>query len=425
MKKIDNFNQAELRTILDNASLSAADFALIAANQNNGLYIDKGRLKKTLVKRNVKTEIAHIDWLNFTFQESTITHLNNDCLTDFDIIVELSKQLFIIFDLCITSVRPNGANFYDRSFEIGDGYGLVCHGGQNNTILVSLNAQSFQHMSEGWQNRLYAWLENTADLPGITRIDLAHDSFEPSFFTVDNMLTEFKKGSFNNGNRSPSVSQAGNWVTPDDKGRTLYIGKRTNGLFCRIYEKGLQLSSVDFPRWVRVECEIKAVDRIIPNDILLTPHIYLAGAYPVLNVLNEVQSKIKTIANEIKSDINHRVKWGKRQNGSLIKLLQELDMTNDEIIEALKADKLPRKFVQRYIKSDLPSVQSKQSKDHVSDFDKFLDETTKTTPKHRASNKQYRIQSDFNGKPIQDTVQILDDSLMHKMTTKEGVKNDW
>lgn len=420
-KRDDNFNQAELKSILNNAVMSQSAFDMIAANQNNGLYIDRGRLKKTLVKRNVKTEIAHIDWLNFTFQDSTINHINSDCITDFDIIVELSKQLFIIFDLLITSVRPNGANFYQRSYEIGDGYGLVCHGGQNNTILVSLNGESFKHMSEGWQNRLYAWLENTAELPSITRIDLAHDSFEPDFFTVDNMLTEFKKGSFNNGNRSPSVSQAGNWVTPDDKGRTLYIGKRTNGLFCRIYEKGLQLSSVEFPRWVRVEAEIKAVDRIIPNDILLTPHIYLAGTYPALNRLNEKQSKIKTIANEIKSDINHRVKWGKRQNGSLIKLLQELEYTNEQIIDFLKADKLPRKFVQRFIKSELPSITNKQSIDHIADFDKFLDETTKSTPKHRESRKAYKLNFDSEtGKPIQDFAQSLDDSLMRKMTTKEG-----
>jgi phage replication initiation protein len=420
-KRDDNFNQAELKSILDNAVMTQSAFEMIAATQNNGLYIDRGRLKKTLVKRHVKTEIAHIDWLNFTFQDSTLQHINSDVFTDFDIIVEMSKQLKLIFGLVITTVRPNGANFYDRSYDIGDGYGLVCHGGQNNTILVSLNAQSFMHMNEGWQNRLYAWLENTAQLPSITRIDLAHDSFEPDFFTVDNMLTEFKKGSFNNGNRSPSVSQAGNWVTPDDKGRTLYIGKRTNGLFCRIYEKGLQLSSIEFPRWVRVECEIKAVDRIIPNDILLTPHIYLAGAYPVLSVLNETQSKIKTIANEIKSDINHRVKWGKRQNGSLIKLLQELEYTNEQIIDVLKADKLPRKFAQRYIKSDAPSIENKQSIHHISAFDKFLDETEVKAPRHRESKKAYKLNFDSQtGKPIQDIAQSLDDSLMREITTKEG-----
>lgn len=419
-KRNDNFNQSEQKSILQNAVMTQAQFDLIAANQNNGIYFDKGRVKRTLVKRNVKTEIAHIDWLNFTFQDSTLSHINPDCFTDFDIIVELSKQLKIIFDLHITTVRPNGANFYERSYEIGDGYGLVCHGGQNNTILVSLNGESFKHMSEGWQNRLYAWLENTAELPSITRIDLAHDSFEPDFFTVDNMLLEFKKGSFNNGNRSPSVSQAGNWITPDDKGRTLYIGKRTNGLFCRIYEKGLQLSSEEFPRWVRVEAEIKAVDRIIPNDILLTPHIYLAGTYPALNCLNEKQSKIKTIANEIKSDINHRVKWGKRQNGSLIKLLQELDYTSQEIVDILKADKLPRKFVQRFIKSELPSISNKQSKDHIADFDKFLDENDKTVKKHRESKKIYRINFDsITGKPIQDSAQNLDYSLTRKTTTTE------
>lgn len=370
-----NLDSEQLTSILNNAVLTQSDFDLINSRIGNVLYIEKGRVKQVLIKRAVKQDVAHIDWLNFSFQDSTLQHINSDCITDFDIVVEMSKQLEIIFDISITSVRANGANFYDRSYEIGNGYGLVCHGGQNNTMLVSLNGEAFKHMAEGWENRLYRWLNNVAELPTITRIDLAYDSFDPDYFTVDNMLEQFKKGGFSNGNRLPSVSQAGNWITPDDKGRTLYIGRRTNGLFCRIYEKGLQLSSKEYPRWVRVEVEAKSVDRIIPLDVLLTPHEYMAGAYPVLNRLTEKQVKIKTIANEIKSDINHRIKWGKRQNGSLIKLLEELEYTNDQIIEALKADKLPKKFVQRFIKTDLKGVHQLPRADKSSDLMRELNPT--------------------------------------------------
>jgi len=373
-----NLDTEQLTSILNNAVLTQADFDLINSRIGNGLYIEKGRVKQVLVKRAAKQNVAHIDWLNFTFQDSTLQHINADCITDFDIVVEMSKQLQIIFDISITSVRANGANFYDRSYEIGDGYGLVCHGGQNNTMLVSLNGEAFKHMADGWENRLYRWLSNVAELPTITRIDLAHDIFDAPLFTVDHYLMQYEKGGFSNGNRLPSVSQAGNWITPDDKGRTLYIGRRTNGLFCRIYEKGLDLSSKEHPSWVRIEVEIKSVDRIVPLDVLLAPHEYLSGTYPCLRFLSQKQVKIKTIANEIKSDINHRIKWGKRQNGSLIKLLEELEYSNDQIIEVLKADKLPKKFMQRFIKTDLKGVHQLPRADKHSDLMRELNPTNES-----------------------------------------------
>lgn len=348
------FTLDQVNDILDNAVMTEAQYETIRNSQNQLLMI-QGRAKQVLNKRQTVQQVAHIDWLHFTCHEDAITHLNPQVVTDFDLIIEVSSMLENVFGFGITLVRPNGANFYARSYTLGSDYGMVCHGGNNQTLLVSVNATGLTLALEGWENRCYQLLNKLMNA-SITRIDLAHDDFEPTFFTVDNMLLEFHKGAFNNGNRSPSVSQAGNWIKPDGKGRTFYVGKRTNGLYLRIYEKGLQLKSLEFPNWVRVEAELKSTDRHIPFDVLLRPHEYLAGTYPVLRRLTEKQEKIKTYQHEVKADINHRILWGKRQNGSLIQLLTQLNYSELEIINMLKSEKLPPKFKQKFLDSDLPAL---------------------------------------------------------------------
>lgn len=358
MKKLDLPTFAEIDKMLEAGILQEADFNAIDT-ANNGLFIENGHVKVLVGKRAIKQKITFIDWLNFTVKDITfnpekIDH-ENATVGRTELIIHVSKKLDFIFGFGITLVRPTGAFFYERSYELGNKYGLVCHGGQNGSLLVSINGTGLAHAKEGWQNRLYIFLKSSV-APSITRIDLAHDDFKPTFFTVDNCLSEFLKGSFTNGKRQPSVSQAGNWIQPDGKGRTLYIGRRTNGLFCRIYEKGLQLGSLENSEWVRCEVEIKSVDRIIPLDILLKPHHYFAGSFPIFNVLNTVQTRIDTYQHEVKADIAHRTKWAKRQTGSFINLMNQLGFNDTEIVEKLIAEKLPPKFKQKFLDNDLQSV---------------------------------------------------------------------
>jgi phage replication initiation protein len=342
----------QIDEIVDNAQLTQADFDLINSTISN-LFMVNGKVKSQLNVQKVDQDIAFIDWLNFTVKDDSFDSPFDDSVTT--IILTASEYLTNIFGFGISLVRPTGAFFYERSYELGNKYGMVCHGGQNNSLLVSINGTGLSQAAEGWEVRLYTFLKH-ATLSTITRVDLAHDDFNPTLFTLDNCLKEFLNGSFKNGKRSPSVSQAGNWIQPDGRGRTLYIGKRTNGMFCRIYEKGLQLQSESSPEWVRCEVELKSVDRIIPLDVLLKPHEYFAGSFPIFNHLNQIQTRVLTYQHEVKSDIEHRTKWGKRQTGSFINLLSELGFTNDEIIEKLKAKTLPKAFKQKFLENDLQNV---------------------------------------------------------------------
>ncbi len=231
---------------------------------------------------------SFIDWVNFTFKTAAMPmHLKtgHQAVTDYEYVQCLSAHLFSIFGYGVLNQRESGMNFYKHSFDVGTllnhQLGLVCIGGQNDTVAVTIKGQGLMTAQPGWEARLYAFLQS---IPGakITRLDLANDNFN-SKTSLDDYLSMYHAGLFINRGRAPNIEQAGNWVKPNGKGRTLYIGNRKSGKLLRIYEKGLQLANgfhEKFPNWVRVELELKADDRVIPFDALLRPGQYLAGAIP-------------------------------------------------------------------------------------------------------------------------------------------------
>lgn len=317
------------------------------------IFSEGGQVKWQANRFESKQDICFVDWLNFTVNEETF-NLEN-VVTDDELILEASSIIKRIFGFGITIQRSHGAFFYSRSYELGDNYGLLCHGGQNRSVLISLNGTGCSQALEHWETRLFKFLE-LATSPKITRIDLAHDIFDAPKYTIDHYLSVFDRGGFQNSGRPPKVSQAGNWLTENDDGRTFYIGKRVNGLYCRIYEKGCQTESIDKPTWLRIEVEFKSVDRILPLEILLKPHFYFAGAYPALRSFSFEQKRVDTLRHEVRADFDHRVKWAKRQSGSFIKLLSELDKTPQEIVELLEGKEIPKAFREKFLDNQKPSI---------------------------------------------------------------------
>ncbi|UOF80590.1 replication initiation factor [Inoviridae sp.] len=317
------------------------------------IFSDGGKVKFQQNRVKSKQDICIIDWVNVTVNEESF-NLEN-VVTDEELIFCASRIVKSIFGFGITLQRPNGLYLYDRAYELGDNYGHLCHGGQNRTVLISIDGKGCAQASEGWQTRLYRFLELSIQ-PKITRIDLAHDIFDAPRFTIDHYVALFHKGKFQNGGRPPKTSQAGQWLTPDSDGRTFYVGKRANGLFTRIYEKGLQLESLEKPTWLRIELEFKSVDRILPLEMLLRPHEYFAGAYPALRSFNNQFQRVDTISHEVRADFEHRLKWAKRQSGGFLKLLGELDYTPQQIFEMLEGKEIPKAFRQKFLDNPKPSI---------------------------------------------------------------------
>lgn len=277
-------------------------------------------------------EIAVVDWVNFTFGIETISHnlLDYDeCISDeqrWASAVQLfNENLEYIFGFETTSKNNSGRNFYKESYVLGDNMGLLCIGGQRNTILIMINGKGCAFGKEGWERRLYTFLSNYAERGKLTRVDLAHDDFDGTKINVDWGDQQDNLGGFQLGNRAPNVEHKGNWKRPNGKGRTLNIGSRESGKYLRLYEKGRAEGDPD-DNWQRAEVEFKSVDRILPYDILLAPSEYFIASYPCFLFLAEDKqpARIETIVKTAKINAKTAIANLKHQYGKYINIFKQV-----------------------------------------------------------------------------------------------------
>lgn len=291
----------------------------------------KGKFIKVFIPKKDKSKSerhAFVDWVNFTFKTSCLPmslNTGHQALSDYEYVQGLSAHLYSIFGFGVSQQRESGMNFYKHSFDVGEnGWGLVCIGGQKDSCSVTIKGQGLMASKPGWEMRLFSFLKSVPSAR-ITRIDLASDNYY-SKVSMDDYLSMYHAGLFVSRGRAPNIEQAGNWVKPNGKGRTLYVGSRTSGKLLRIYEKGLQLANgfhEKFPNWIRVELELKNQDRIIPFDTLLSPGQYLAGAYPALANMHQVQERVETFKRTAASTLEKALEVTRHQFGRYIWTLAE------------------------------------------------------------------------------------------------------
>ncbi|CAG0983629.1 hypothetical protein MTYP_01898 [Methylophilaceae bacterium] len=304
------------------------------------LVLEGGKVKQVLPRTHYNSNVCFIDWFNFTVHEDTFQILSG-AVTDSEIIFAVSMACESIFGFGITSKREKGANFYRASYVLGENYGLVCYGGQRNTVLVSLSGEGCAAARGGWERRMYDFL-NSAQSPKITRIDLTHDDIEGALFRPESLIESYDQGSFNCGGRNPDIELRGNWRNPNGKGRSVYIGNRSNGKFFRGYEKGKQLGDADSP-WMRLEVEFKSVDRVIPFDILKYPQEYFAAAYPLLRNFSADIQRIDTVRKTVQVSYERTKKWLKRQCGAALNLMLNVEGDAESVLALIKREgKLPK-----------------------------------------------------------------------------------
>lgn len=293
-------------------------------------------VKEVPVRLPAQNEIAIVDWVNFTigietlgsafFEPVTPENMDQVCLSAVSI---LDEHLEHIFGFSTTSRNQSGRNFYKQSYVLGRDMGLVCIGGQKNTILVMLSGKCCSFANEGWEKRLYTFLTNIAKRAKLTRIDLAHDDFDGSHISVDwadEQDNDSIKGTgFQNGARKPNVEHKGNWKRPNGRGRTLNIGSRESGMYVRVYEKGRAEGDPE-DNWQRAEVEFKASDRILPFDMLLAPSEYFMGSYPCFAELkNEIQpAKIEALKKNASITAKDALATIKHQYGKYINFFKQV-----------------------------------------------------------------------------------------------------
>lgn len=222
-----------------------------------------------------------------------------------------------------TLEQRKGLFGFRYSARFGDGAGMVAWGGdsQRGRVYFSLMGKGCSMVSD-WPG-LAAWLE--AHQAVIKRADVAYDDTDGKLVSIAWAVDQYRGEGFNAGGRKPAHTLFGDWLEGEasTKGRTLGIGNRASGKYARIYEKGKQLGEAS-SLWTRVEVEWRAQDRYIPYDILTRPGHYLAGAYPCLAFLTEVQSVIKTIAKGAQIAYDTAVENAKRHCGKIVNLMLDV-----------------------------------------------------------------------------------------------------
>lgn len=322
------------------------------------------RLLEVTARKGPNDLAGFVDWCNFTVHEETCEklrpydHMQGTAIQlfpmveDDDYIMALSARLESIFGFGVTQKRKGGMNFYKSSYVLGDKWGFVCIGGQRQTVLVMLNGSGCAAAKPGWEARLQDFLENDAVQPKITRLDVAHDDFSGTQYSVDRAIADWQLGLFTCYQVKPDIQRLGNHDEPNGKGRTVTIGCRASGKFGRVYEKGKQLGC-PASEWVRVEVELKAVDRVIPFDCLTKPGAVLAATYPAFAWIAEDQKRIETIKKTTQTTYDSALFWLKRQYGALLGVVAEIEGSAAAAFEKIV---IPNKVPPRLVVPDYRDV---------------------------------------------------------------------
>ncbi len=161
--------------------------------------------------------------------------------------------------------------------------------------------------------------------------------------SVDDAVQYYEEGLFNCGGKKPSCSQHGNWIDPDGSGRTFCVGKRKNGKFLRVYEKGKQLGDPDNV-WVRWELELHSRRGNIPWEVILEPGKYLAASYPCMVWVNDIQERIKANTKTAQISYESSIFHLRHSYGKLINVMLEVEGSPEKVIELLIREGVPARL---------------------------------------------------------------------------------
>jgi phage replication initiation protein len=261
-----------------------------------------------------QAETAKVDWLNCTFPTPSLSPQG--------VVLFLGRML----GRPVSGTEGRGMFGFQTGLRLmaylrGSmvDVGWLCYGGesQRGRWLLQLTGKGCG-LVQDWAG-LRDFLEGLE--ARLTRVDLAVD-FLDGAHTVDDAVQMHRTGGFTNGGRPPQSAVDGDWLE-GIRGRTLYIGKATNGKLLRVYEKGKQLGDLESP-WVRYEVQLGNRDREIPFEALTEPTAFFAGCYPCLQELVADQAeRIATTQTEAKTTLAHLAYHLKRSYGKLLHTLLE------------------------------------------------------------------------------------------------------
>ena len=284
---------------------------------------------------------AVIDWLSFTFS----------AWPDVDILKMVRLWLREWMQTPTAGIEGNGLYGFEKSVTLW-GLGLECEevvlaviawGGKNQRgkVYVSINGSGCSLIKDwGCVRRILETINAT-----ITRCDVAVDAMNGEF-TVEDCPKWYEEKGFTAGGRRPTYKVEGDWFAITGAGRTFYVGRRENGKYARVYEKGKQLGD-RWSVWNRFEVEIHNHDREIPHDIVTNPSAYFAGCYPICEGLVDVgAARIRTLREEAAISLDRLKSYCRIAYGKLIHVLRVVRHQDDEskLLDELALQGVPRRL---------------------------------------------------------------------------------
>ena len=248
-----------------------------------------------------------IDWITFTSVET----------------IEILEQFLclVVSDEVKLNELGHGMQGYTKVAEIvlrEQVIGRIGYGRDHGRNLLTLTGSGCSLVKD-WAEFKY-WYDRLSETK-ITRIDIAADFFDDSvnyektLKAYENLEFKAEKSPVN-----PSFKKIETGTgTGENMGRTLYVGKATNGKQVRAYEKGYEQlaqliknktdeeldeiikehfkNKINLKNWFRVEVQLMGKAREILSDIFVRADEYFAGAYPfcrkILGFIKGVIAKVR------------------------------------------------------------------------------------------------------------------------------------
>lgn len=228
--------------------------------------------------------------------------------------------------------------------------GAIAWGGesQRDRMMISLTGAAWCSARQACSEFVRA-LMAMDESAKISRVDVALDCMEGEY-TIEQGVEDYKQGRYNAGGRMPTHRCDGDWLDPlAPAGRTLYIGKGKNGRMIRVYEKGKQLGEAQ-SQWVRVELQLRAIDRVIPVEIISDPDAFFAGACDAtaeaLAFFTRIAPEsIPTKTKQRCADLRRLVAAARTSYGQLFTaLIDYYGLTSSTVIQILSREGYPKRI---------------------------------------------------------------------------------
>lgn len=268
--------------------------------------------------------------------------------------------------------------------------GLIAYDVENGGAMISISGSGCVATDFSRVHALLTRDDMSIFRPKISRVDIALDDLGGQIFNYESCKNLALEGMFTpERGAAPRYSciESGhvvlgrfNRITRElephlkldffpDRGCSLYIGSRDAGKLVRVYEKGRQMKSEEFPLHVRFELEVRAIDRVLPFEILIYPDRFFAGSSRAAEkCLNDIAAAtesetaepvaIRTFREKIHAGAEHVKKFAALQAARAVVWMREIEeMSDKQIVDFLVsrlADKADSERIPKRLALPLP-----------------------------------------------------------------------